>query len=149
MGVTVLGFLNVSSPTQSYLQEVDLFKNSSLNYLLRCIIFLFQGSLTLCLCLVTQLCPTLCDPIDYSLTGFSVHGNSPDKITAVGFHTSPGVLPNPGFEPRSSALQVDSLPSETPQKLKNTGVGSLSLLQENFLTQELNWDLLHCRQNIS
>ena len=29
---------------------------------------------------------------------------------------------------------------------QNTGVGSLSLLQQIFLTQELNQDLLHCRQ---
>ena len=29
---------------------------------------------------------------------------------------------------------------------QNTGVGSLSLLQGIFLTQELNWGLLHCRQ---
>ena len=29
---------------------------------------------------------------------------------------------------------------------KNTGVGSHFLLQEIFLTQELNPDLLHCRQ---
>ena len=36
---------------------------------------------------------------------------------------------NPGMEPRSPALQVDSLPSEPPGKPKNTGVGSLSLLQ--------------------
>ena len=28
---------------------------------------------------------------------------------------------------------------------QNTGVGSLSLLQGIFLTQESNWDLLHCR----
>ena len=28
---------------------------------------------------------------------------------------------------------------------KNTGVGSLSLLWGIFPTQELNWDLLHCR----
>ena len=28
---------------------------------------------------------------------------------------------------------------------KNIGVGSLFLLQWIFLTQELNWDLLHCR----
>ena len=33
-----------------------------------------------------------------------------------------------------------------PGKLKNTGVGSLSLLQEIFLTQESNWDFLHCWQ---
>ena len=30
---------------------------------------------------------------------------------------SPGDLPNPGIEPRSPALQVDSLPSEPPGKL--------------------------------
>ena len=29
---------------------------------------------------------------------------------------SPRDLPNPGIKPRSPALQVDSLPSETPQK---------------------------------
>ena len=29
---------------------------------------------------------------------------------------------------------------------KNTGAGSLSLLQGTFLTQELNWGLLHFRQ---
>ena len=55
----------------------------------------------------------------------------------------PGDLPNPGIEPRSLALQVDSLPSEPPGKPKNTGVLSLSLLQGSFLTQELNWGLLH------
>ena len=31
-------------------------------------------------------------------------------------------------------------------KPKNTRVGSLSLLQWIFLTQELDWNLLHCRQ---
>ena len=30
----------------------------------------------------------------------------------------PGDLPKPGIEPRSPALQVDSLPSETPGKPK-------------------------------
>ena len=30
---------------------------------------------------------------------------------------SPGALPDPGIEPRSSALQADSLPSEPPGKL--------------------------------
>ena len=40
----------------------------------------------------------------------------------------PGDLPNPGIEPRSPALQVDSLPVELPGKPKNIGVGMLSLL---------------------
>ena len=39
-------------------------------------------------------------------------------------------------EPRSPTLQADSLPAEPPGKLKNTGVGSLSLLQQIFPTQE-------------
>ena len=51
---------------------------------------------------------------------------------------SPGVLPNPEIEPRSPALQVDSLPAEPQGKPKNTGVGSLSLLQGIFLIQESN-----------
>ena len=46
----------------------------------------------------------------------------------------------------SPTLQVHSLPSEPPGKPKNTGVGSLSLFQRIFLTQELNRGLLHCRQ---
>ena len=40
-----------------------------------------------------------------------------------------------GIEPRSPALWEDSLPSEPPGKPKNTGVGSLSLLQGIFPTQ--------------
>ena len=59
---------------------------------------------------------------------------------------SPGHLPNSGTEPRSPTLQVDSLPAEPQGKPKNTGVGSLSLLQWIFLTQESNWGLLQCKQ---
>ena len=59
---------------------------------------------------------------------------------------SPGDLPNTGMKPRSPALQVDFLPAEPQGKPKNTGVGNLSLLQQIFLIQELNWNLLHCRR---
>ena len=51
---------------------------------------------------------------------------------------SPGDLPDPGSEPRSPALQADSLPAEPPGKSKNTGMGSLSLLLRIFPTQESN-----------
>ena len=57
----------------------------------------------------------------------------------------PENLPKPGIKPRAPTLRVDSLPSEPPGKLKNTGVGSLSLLQGNLPIQELNQGLLHCR----
>ena len=36
------------------------------------------------LCLVTQLCLTVCNPMDCSLPGSSVHGNSPGKNTGMG-----------------------------------------------------------------
>ena len=49
------------------------------------------------------------------------------------------------IEPWSPTLQADYLPADPQGKPKNTGVGSLSLLQQIFLTQELNWGLLHCR----
>ena len=71
---------------------------------------------------------------------------TPQTIQSVGFSRpeywsgqpfpSPGDLPNPGIEPRSPALQVASLPAEPQGKPKNTGVGSMSLLQRIFRTQE-------------
>ena len=60
---------------------------------------------------VTQSCPTLCDPVDYT-----VHRILQVRIlkwVAIPFSRD---LPNPGIEPRSPALQVDSLPAEPPGK---------------------------------
>ena len=39
-----------------------------------------------CLCSVAQSRPTLCEPMDCSLPGSSVHGDSPSKNTGVGCH---------------------------------------------------------------
>ena len=50
------------------------------------------------------------------------------------------------MEPRFPALQVVSLSSEPPGKPKNTGVGSPSLLQGIFPTQEWNHGILNYRQ---
>ena len=97
------------------------------------------------LCLVAQLYLTLCDPMDCNLPGASVHGILQARILERVAMPPPGDLPNLGIEPRSSTLQADSLPSEPPGKPKNTGMGSLSLLQGIFLIQELNWGLLLCR----
>ena len=55
---------------------------------------------------------------------------------------SPGDLPNPGIKPRYPALRVDSLPAEPQGKPKNTGVGSLSLLQRIFWPK--NWTGASC-----
>ena len=71
---------------------------------------------------VAQACLTLCDPMDYR-----VHGVLQARILEwVAFPFS-GDLPNPGIEPGSPTLQVDSLPAEPQGKPKNAGVGSLSL----------------------
>ena len=72
------------------------------------------------LCLGTQSHPTLCDPMNCSPSGLSVHGDSPGRNTGVGCHAffEETDLPSPGIEPRSPALQVDSLPSELPGKSK-------------------------------
>ena len=99
------------------------------------------------MCSIAQSCLTLCNPKDCSPPGSSIHGDSPGKNTGEGCHARPpqGDLPNPGTEPRSPALQVNFLPSEPPGKPKTTRMGSLSLLQGNFPTQESNKCLLHCR----
>ena len=118
-------------------------------------------------CSVAQSCLTLCDPMDCmqhvripcispspvkwseSLSVVSdslwAHGlyspwNSPGQNTVVG---SLSLLP--GIESRSPTLQADSLSAEPQGKPKNSEVGSLSLLQRIFPTQESNRGLLHRR----
>ena len=49
--------------------------------------------LPLSVCLVAQSCPALCDPMDCSLPGTSVHGNSPEKNTGVSCHSYSGIFP--------------------------------------------------------
>ena len=95
---------------------------------------------------VAQSCPTPSDPMDCSLPGSSVRGIFQARVLEWGAMPSSRVSSQPRIEPRSCALQMDSLLSEPPSKPKNTGVGSLSLLQGIFPTQESNWGLLHCRQ---
>ena len=95
---------------------------------------------------VAQLCLTL------QPHGFYSPWNSPGRNTGVGHFSLLQIFPtqgsNPGIDP---TLQADSLPAVPQGKPKNTEVGSLSLLQEIFPTQEsnrglLHRGLLHCRQ---
>ena len=65
------------------------------------------------MCLVTQLRPSLCDLMDYSLPGSSVHGIfSRQEYWSVLPFPSPGHLPHPGIKSVSPAFQVDALLSE-------------------------------------
>ena len=76
---------------------------------------LIEGHLVLLLLevKVIQSCLTLCDPIDFSLPGSSVHGLLQARILPF---PSLGDLSNPGVEPGSPTLQSNSLPSEPPGK---------------------------------
>ena len=98
-----------------------------------------------CCCSVTQSCPTLCDLMDCSPPGSSIHGDSPGKNTGVGCHALQGIFPTQGSNPGLPRCRWILLWSEPPGKPINTRMGNLSLLQGIFLTHELNQGLLHCR----
>ena len=79
--------------------------------------------------------------MDCSPPGSSIHGILQVRIllawSGLPF-PSPGDRLNTEIEPASpvaSVLLADSLPAEPPGEPKNTGVGSLSLLQRIFLTR--------------
>ena len=63
-----------------------------------------------------QSCLTLCNPIDCSLPGSSVHGFSRQEYWSGLPCPPPGDLPNPGMEPRYRESQRDFLLSEQPRK---------------------------------
>ena len=89
-------------------------------------------------------CPTLCNPMDYSPPGSSVHDSQARILEWVAMPSFRG-----SSWPRDwnqvSHTTGGFFISEPPGKPKNTGVDSLTLLQETFLTQESNLSLLHCR----
>ena len=95
-----------------------------------------------------------CAALSHSVTSNSLqpHGLPPPQaplsmgILQARTHPPPEHLPNPRIKSRCPTLHVYSLPAESQGKPKNTGVGSLSLLQGIFLTQESSQGLLHCRQ---
>ena len=93
--------------------------------------------------LAVQSYPTLCKSVACQAPLFM--GFSRQEYCSRLSCPPPGDLTNPEIKPMSLTLQADSLLSELPGKPKNTGVGSLSLLQGIFQTQESNWGLLHCR----
>ena len=48
--------------------------------------YFYNHTLYVCVCACAQSCPTLCNPMDCSLQGSSVHGIFPGKTTGVGCH---------------------------------------------------------------
>ena len=87
-------------------------------------------------------------PVGFFATPWTVAHQAPLSLGSL----QPGILeqvamPSSRGSPQpSDRNQADSLPSEPPGKPKNTGVGSLSLLQTVFPTLESNQGLPQCRQ---
>ena len=64
----------------------------------------------------TDIGPSICDPVDFSPPGSSIHGILQARIlewVATSFSRD---LPDPGIEPRSPALEADTLTSQAPGK---------------------------------
>ena len=101
----------------------------------------------MCVCLVTQWCLTLYDPMDCSPPGSSVHGNSPGRNTRVDCHALlQGIFLTQGSNPGLLHYRqiIYCLSHQGSPRILEWG--SPSLPQGIFLTQELNQGLLRCRQ---
>ena len=100
------------------------------------------------LCLVTQLCLTLCDPMDCSPPGSSVHEDSPGKNTGVSCHALlQRIFPTQGSNP------LDGLPFKPPNLkvfflffslLKETGFLSSRISQSGFYIPMVSFSMLLC-----
>ena len=117
---------------------------------LQCIIYWYQSTffssffeiiLQLWQVKVTQLCPTLCDPMDYTVRGIL----QARILEWVAFPFSRGSS-QPRDQTQVSRIAGRFFTSWATGKSKNTGVGSVSLLQWIIPTQELDWGFLHCRR---
>ena len=109
------------------------------------------------LCLVTQSCPTLCDPMDYSPRHLCPWGLPHGQEYWSELLCPPlGDHPKPGVKPRFLALQVDSLPSEPPGKHKFYSLSKFQLYNTVLMTivhrvileifkpySSYNWELIH------
>ena len=125
-------------------------------------------------CLVIQSCPTLCDPMDYSSTGSSVHRDSPGKNTGVCCHALlRGNFPIQGLNPGLPHyrqilyhlcprwLNVNNPPGNTgdegdtgsiPGSGRSPGEGNGNPLQysclKNSMDREAWWATVHGSQTV-
>ena len=79
-------------------------------------------------CLVAQSCPTLCDPMDCSPPGHSIHGDSPSKNTEVNCHfLLQGIFLTQVLSLHLLHWQVDFFTTEPPGKPLAGTIPSLNL----------------------
>ena len=113
-----------------------------------------QALVSFVLCLVAQLCPTLCNPMDCSLPSSFVRGDSPGESTGVGSHALlQGIFPtqgsNLGLPPCRQILYClshqGSSFTEDLFKLQSTSRNLLALQLLNNVTWPRFKIVLKCR----
>ena len=90
---------------------------------------------------VTQSCPTVCDPWTVAHQASPSMGFSRQEYWSGLPFPSPGDLLDPGIEPRSPALQVDSLPTE-PQRKPYQEDNTITVHLESPLKKQLSETML-------
>ena len=110
--------------------------------------FILSSALVFCcimsivLCLVTQSCLTLFDPMDCSPPSSSVHGDSLAKNTKVGCHALlQGIFPTQGLNPGLPHCRQILYHLSHQGSTRILEWVAYPFLQEIFPTQELNWGL--------
>ena len=98
------------------------------------------------MCLVSQSCLTLCDPLDCSLPSPSVRGFFRQEYWCGLPYPSLGDLPNSGMELVSPALQVDSLPAEPSGKPRSVALVVQSLSCVQLFATLVVWELTNWPQ---
>ena len=84
----------------NYIKLIKILKKKDFHINVPLIIFSNIYIFAAALCLVSQLCRTLCNPMYYSPPGSSVHGDSPGRNTGVGFHDLlQGIFPTQESKP--------------------------------------------------
>ena len=103
------------------------------------------------MCSVTQLCLTLCDPLDCSLPGSSVHGIF-HKNTGVGCHFLPqGIFPTQGSNLHLLCLlhwQADPLPLCLLGSLKKCTIPQMMLKHKNYCHEKTDQNPCSYRMHI-
>ena len=98
----------------------------------------FTTTVLLCVCAKSlQSCSTLCDPMNYSLPGSSVHGDSLGKNTDMGCHALlQKIFPTQGPNPHLLCFlhwQASSLPLAPPVKPKTFLLKTLNITTGNHM----------------
>ena len=125
--------------TRSFTIEVT---SGEKHYLCLPRLFTLQTPLERCECVMSlQLCPTLCDPIDCSPPGFSVHRILQVRILEWVAMPSSRDLPNPGIKPVS--LMSPPLAGRPEQRAVDsllTGHAECERAMGNCLPTHLHWE---------